>query len=143
MTNEISKTEKKLALLPSDLKTCKSSKLSVQGGLYCLAWSKHHLLDDEDYRNSIHSFSLFQLKNLDDLSNPILSYSFTPKLTSCEPIYNSLLQEYSEYALRLKDGNFYPNPISTKTCDFCDFNKICPAVKLNNFNSDGDSEENE
>jgi len=142
-TTQISKTEKKLALLPSDLKTCKSSKLSVQGGLYCLAWSKHHLLDDEDYRNSIHSFSLFQLKNLDDFSNPILSYSFTPKLTSSEPIYNSLLQEYSEYALRLKDGNFYPNPLNTKTCDFCDFNKICPAVVLNNVNSDGDSEENE
>lgn len=138
-TANIPKTEKKLVILPSELKKPKnkSAKLSVQGALYSLAWAnKHLLLEEEDQtRSQIHSFSLFHLKNLDLSQNPILSYEFTDPLKKNSSFYLEILNEYSQYALNLKNGKFEPNPLKLSNCNFCDFKLICP-LKINSLQND-------
>ncbi len=138
-TSNIPKNEKKLVVLPSELKKPKnkSAKLSVQGGLYCLAWAHKRLLpeEEEQARNQIHSFSLFHLKNLDLTQNPILNYEFTEPLKKGSKFYLELLNEYSEYALNLKNGKFEPQPLKASTCNFCDFKLICP-LKINSLQND-------
>ena len=126
-TSNISKTEKKISLFPSELSHAKTSKLSVQGALYCLAWSHHKLLKEEEgYRNQIKSFSLYHLKNLDENADPILNYEFENALIKDNTHYQNLFNEYSIYAEKLKSGDFYPKPIKSNTCGFCDFKSICP-----------------
>jgi PD-(D/E)XK nuclease superfamily len=133
-TSNIPKSEKKISLFPSELDEAKTtSKLSAQGALYCLAWAQKKLLDEENNdRNSIMSFSLYHLKNLDENANPILSYEFSQAMVKDDFIFKKLTTEYTEYALRLKHGDFYPKPIKSKTCDFCDFKPLCPFT----FNHD-------
>ncbi|APJ03769.1 PD-(D/E)XK nuclease family protein [Silvanigrella aquatica] len=133
-TSNIPKTEKKISLFPSELKEVKGSKLSAQGGLYCLAWAQKKLLEEEENhsRSQIISFSLYHLKNLDEKSNPIISYEFSSLLKKNNETYEKLRKEYSQFALRLKQGDFYPNPIKKDTCNFCDFKVLCPTrVGLN------------
>ncbi|MBX9838059.1 MAG: PD-(D/E)XK nuclease family protein, partial [Silvanigrellaceae bacterium] len=133
-TSNIPKTEKKLSLLPSELIEMKTSKLSVQGALYCLAWSQTKLLDEEDlFRNQIRSFSLYHLKNLDEKANPILNYEFGGDgLKKDNTHYQKLYNEYLVYANNLKSGNFYPKPIKKNKCEFCDFKAICSISKKQN-----------
>nr|BFD32159.1 hypothetical protein GTC16762_17770 [Pigmentibacter ruber] len=144
-TANIPKTEKKLALLPSELKkpNSKSAKLSVQGALYCLAWADKHLFEDDGEnlnRNQITSFALFHLKNLDTSQNPILNYEFLNPLKKDNKIFYEMLNEYSEYVEKLKQGYFQPSPLKETYCNFCDYKNICPA-KVNNINSDESSVE--
>ena len=143
-TSNISKTEKKISLLPSELLAAKTSKLCPQGALYCLAWAQKNLLeeDDENYRNKITSFSLYHLKNLEENLNPILSYEFTDELKKDSLYYKKLLSEYTEFALRLKQGDFYPKPIKSKVCDFCDFKTLCPVTLNHSHIEDNSIDEN-
>ena len=138
-TSNIPKNEKKLSLFPSELKEIKTSKLSAQGALYCLAWAQKMLIDEEsNNRNKIVSFSLYHLKNLDENANPIINYEFKLGLEKDDVTFKKLSTEYNEYALRLKQGDFYPNPIKPKTCDFCDYKPLCPFTLNHDKNKDND-----
>ncbi|KAB8040694.1 hypothetical protein GCL60_01860 [Silvanigrella paludirubra] len=143
-TSNIPKTEKKLSILPSELIEMKSSKLSVQGALYCLAWSQTKLVEEDDlFRNQIRSFSLYHLKNLDEKANPILNYEFGGDGLKKDNIhYQKLYNEYLVYANNLKSGNFYPKPIKKNTCEFCDFKSICPISKKQNDEDNTDNNTN-
>lgn len=143
-TSNIPKNEKKLSLFPSELEEIKTSKLSPQGALYCLAWAQNMLLTDEEnnYRSNIKSFSLYHLKNLDENATPILNYEFKEGMIKDDFIYKKLTTEYTEYALRLKQGDFFPRPIKQKTCDYCDFKPLCPFI-LNDTNYENDLSEDE
>ncbi|WGL59896.1 PD-(D/E)XK nuclease family protein [Pigmentibacter sp. JX0631] len=145
-TANIPKTEKKLAILPSELKrpNNKSSKLSVQGALYCLAWANKHLFEDDGEninRNQISCFSLFHLKNLDTSQNPILNYEFVEPLKKDSKFFSEILKEYSEYVRKLKQGYFQPSPLKEGNCNFCDFKNICPAKLNSNKSEDAFGEE--
>lgn len=143
-TSNIPKTEKKLVILPSELQKTgnKSAKLSVQGALYCLAWAHNHLLADEEdvSRSQIQSFSLSHLKNLDLEQNPILRYEFNPPLKKESAFYLEIFNEYSEYAVKLKEGKFSPDPLKLTNCNFCDFKYICPLQISTQQNDDMQNE---
>ncbi len=141
-TSNIPKAEKKLSLFPSELNEVKTSKLSAQGALYCLAWAQQMLSDEEDHcRSNIKLFSLYHLKNLDENANPILSYEFSQAMVKDDFIFNKLTAEYTEYAIRLKQGDFYPKPIKKNTCEFCDFKPLCPYTFHHTKNKNDYSEE--
>ncbi len=142
-TSKASKQKQKLTLLPSKIKYTQSGyKLSVQGGLYSLAWAAQKLLNEEDdYYHCIKSFSLFQLKNLDEEKNIILEYDFSPPMVKDGAFYNQLYEEYSEYARNLREGNFFPNPINSAQCTFCDYKNICPVS--NKYIAENEESEND
>ncbi|WP_186644475.1 RecB family exonuclease [Fluviispira vulneris] len=142
-TSKASKQTQKLTLLPSKFKHTQSGyKLSVQGGLYSLAWAAQKLLnEEEDYHHCIKSFSLFQLKNLDEDKNIILEYEFSPPMVKDGPFYTQLYEEYSEYATNLAEGNFFPNPINSAQCTFCDYKSICPVS--NKYIAENEESEND
>lgn len=132
-TSNFPKNEKRISLFPSELQEIKTSKFSAQGALYCLALAeKMEFYEDDIYQNKIKSFSLYYLKNLDFKKNPILSYEFNELFEKDSLTFKKLSAEYTEYALKLKQGNFYPNPIKTNVCEFCNFKLLCPyALKVN------------
>ncbi|KAB8033482.1 PD-(D/E)XK nuclease family protein [Fluviispira multicolorata] len=126
-TSKATKQNSGIVILPSELKNKKTAKLCVQGGLYSLAWASQKLLTEEkNYFHKIISFSLFQLKNLDEEKNIILNYIFKSPLEKDSDLYLKIYNEFSEYAKNLKEGDFYPKPVQAAQCDFCDFKSICP-----------------
>jgi len=129
-TSKIPKTEKELVFLPSQAKEKNTCRLSVQGALYSMGWSKFISEQGDETPTGVALFSLYRLKNTDPDDNSILSCAFSPPLYFKDELYQKIEEEYSLYATLLQQGNFMPNPIQGKnTCVLCSYKSVCPVGK--------------
>lgn len=145
-TSKIPSTEKKLTLLPSDIKKDPKLKLSVQGALYAYGWAQCDHLDSTSELSSgsdVCQFSLYRLKNLDNEANSILSFSFPGAFKASGDFYKKIKAEYEAYLGSLESGDFNPNPIQGKdTCNLCPHTLICPLVSRQNSKEKNGNEAN-
>ncbi|MEY3902760.1 MAG: hypothetical protein RL189_2066, partial [Pseudomonadota bacterium] len=130
-TSKVAKKDPALVIDPRMVKT--TNKLSVQGGIYSLAWAKRiaeergHGEDSHGRRSTVAAFSLLRLKTMDMSREPYATYSFEEPMSWQDESCRTLHTEYARYGQSLSDGDFSPRPITASLCTWCVLNSICPA----------------
>lgn len=129
-TSKIPAVEKELTLLPSRAKADVKLRLSAQGALYSYGWVQLDPLSAQAEQNpdfDLRSFSLYRLKNLDPLANPILKFSFPHTAQDRQDFLQQIHQEYSAFVRSLEQGLFHPQPLQgVVTCRLCPYTDLCP-----------------
>ncbi|MEN9824746.1 MAG: hypothetical protein RI953_491 [Pseudomonadota bacterium] len=128
-TSKVSKKDPALVLDPRLVKS--TNKLSVQGGIYSLAWAQKNALDlegAEDERiRGVSAFTLVRLKTMDLERNPFSTFTFDTPLVFKDDAFESLHREYSKRAEALINGDFSPRPLTNNVCLWCALQDVCPA----------------
>lgn len=130
-TSKVAKKDPALVIDPRMVKT--TNKLSVQGGIYSLAWARKIAVErsggdaSDGSRNAVAAFSLLRLKTMDMSREPYATFAFDEPMTWQDESCQSLHKEYARYGQSLTDGDFSPRPVTASLCTWCILNSICPA----------------
>ncbi|NBW82362.1 PD-(D/E)XK nuclease family protein [bacterium] len=128
-TSKVSKKDPPLVLNPRLVKS--TNKLSVQGGIYSLAWAQKNALDMQDAENErirgVSAFTLVRLKTMDLERNPFSTFTFETPMVFKDDNFESLHSEYSKRAEALVNGDFSPRPLTNNVCLWCALQDVCPA----------------
>jgi hypothetical protein len=125
-TSRPPREEAELALFPDSLLSPAKQKLSIQGGLYVLAWAER--LAEHASTCNLLSFSLYRLGSLDWHRDMILKAAL-PLASEVERERDlaALRQKYEAYASRLHEGHFPAQPLDGSQCAYCSFRSLCPT----------------
>ncbi|MFZ9520316.1 MAG: PD-(D/E)XK nuclease family protein [Silvanigrellaceae bacterium] len=128
-TSKVSKKDPPLVLDPRLSKS--TNKLSVQGGIYSLAWAEKNALDlqgaDNERVRGVSAFTLVRLKTMDLERNPFATFAFDSPMVFKDETFDSMHAEYSRRAASLVAGDFSPRPLTSKVCLWCALQDVCPA----------------
>jgi hypothetical protein len=130
-TSKVAKKDPALVIDPRMVKT--TNKLSVQGGIYSLAWARKIAEErgqgeaSDGRRNAVAAFSLLRLKTMDMSREPYATFAFEEPMSWQDESCQTLHTEYARYGQSLSDGDFSPRPITASLCTWCTLNSICPA----------------
>lgn len=127
-TSRPPREESELVLSAQGLLNPAKQKLSVQGGLYLLAWVDR--LKEKGAEPANLSFSLYRLGSLDWSREMLLTASlpFT-SVAETEREVSSLRLSYTDHAKRLHAGHFPARPLAPSHCDHCSFRALCPTSR--------------
>ncbi len=126
-TSKVPKNDTDLVLIPSQLNS--TNKLSVQGGVYSLAWAQQQAENDFGSTRGVGRFSLMRLKTLDLTRNPELSFEFSQPLRKSSEGFEQLHAEYSSFADQLAKGLFPATPLLKESCKSCALSAFCPTAE--------------
>lgn len=125
-TSRPPREETELVLSSNGLLNPAKQKLSVQGGLYLLAWADRLTAKGAAPVNL--TFSLYRLGSLDWSREMLLTASlpFTSP-EEAERELNHLRRSYTDHAERLHAGHFPAHPLAQSHCGYCSFSSLCPT----------------
>jgi hypothetical protein len=129
-TSKVGRKDPALVLDPREVKS--TNRLSVQGGIYSLAWAQQ-LARQEDAQQAeglrgVQDFALLRLKTMDLARDPYAVFKFDSPLKFQDDAYIHLAEEYKRRATVLLEGDFSPRPLTPTLCQWCPLENVCPAA---------------